>query len=106
MTPARRSSPSRGPEPSGFDRLRERIASAVQGDPEELFLGIARQVSERRLAWDLSQKELAELCGTTQSAIARIEAGRRPPRVDTLDRIARTLDCELEITLKPKTEDR
>ncbi len=98
MTPA-----SRANRPSGFNRLRERVSSAAKGDPEKLFLGIARQVSERRTAWDLSQKELAELCGTTQSAIARIEAGRRPPRVDTLDRIARALDCELEITLKPKT---
>jgi len=61
-------------------------------------------VTERRLAWDLSQQELAELCGTTQSAIARIEAGRRPPRIDTLERVATALDCELAIELKPKTE--
>ncbi|MGB0119428.1 MAG: helix-turn-helix transcriptional regulator, partial [Solirubrobacterales bacterium] len=58
----------------------------------------------RRQAWDLSQKELAELCGTTQSAIARLEAGRRPPRIDTLERVAAALDCELSVQLKPKTE--
>lgn len=97
MTPA----PDRGP--TGLERLRDRVASATQGDPDELFAEIARQVSERRKAWDLSQKELAQLCGTTQSAIARIEAGRRPPRIDTLDRIARALDCELVIDLRPKT---
>jgi ribosome-binding protein aMBF1 (putative translation factor) len=88
---------------SGLNRLRERISSATQGDPAELFAEIARQVTERRLAWDLSQKELADLCGTTQSAIARLEAGRRPPRIDTLERVAQALDCELKIELKPKT---
>lgn len=97
MTPARRE------RPSGLNRLKERIASATQGDPAELFAEIARQVTERRTAWDLSQKELADLCGTTQSAIARLEAGRRPPRIDTLERVAGALDCELKIELKPKT---
>lgn len=98
MTPAGRD------RPSGFNRLKERISSATQGDPEELFSEIARQVTERRMAWDLSQKELADLCGTTQSAIARLEAGRRPPRIDTLERVGRALDCELKIELEPKTE--
>lgn len=88
---------------SGLNRLKERISSATQGDPAGLFEDIARQVTERRIAWDLSQKELADLCGTTQSAIARLEAGRRPPRIDTLERVAQALDCELNIELKPKT---
>jgi transcriptional regulator with XRE-family HTH domain len=77
---------------------------APGNETSALFADIARQVSERRQAWDLSQKELAELCGTTQSAIARLEAGRRPPRIDTLERVARALDCELTIRLRPKTE--
>lgn len=98
MTPAGRDNSG------GFDRLKARIASATQGDPAELFSDIARQVTDRRIAWDLSQKELADLCGTTQSAIARLEAGRRPPRIDTLERVANALDCELKIELNPKTE--
>jgi len=97
MTPAGRD------RSTGFDRLRARVSSATQGDPAQLFTEIARQVTERRIAWDLSQKELADLCGTTQSAIARLEAGRRPPRIDTLERVAQALDCDLRIELKPKT---
>lgn len=97
MTPAGRD------RSTGLDRLKARVSSAAQGDPEQLFVEIARQVSERRIAWDLSQKELADLCGTTQSAIARLETGRRPPRIDTLERVAKALDCELSIELKPKT---
>lgn len=96
-------SPAGRDRSSGLNRLKERISSATQGDPAGLFEDIARQVTERRTAWDLSQKELADLCGTTQSAIARLEAGRRPPRIDTLERVAQALDCELNIELKPKT---
>jgi transcriptional regulator with XRE-family HTH domain len=72
-------------------------------DDRELFGLIAERVAERRKAWGISQRELADLCGTTQSAIARVERGARPPRIDTLARIAAALDCELEIELRPKT---
>jgi transcriptional regulator with XRE-family HTH domain len=51
----------------------------------------------------LSQAELAELCGTTQSAIARLESGGRPPRIDTLLRVANALDCNLVVELRPRT---
>jgi transcriptional regulator with XRE-family HTH domain len=72
-------------------------------DDRELFGLIAERVAERRRAWGVSQRELAELCGTTQSAIARVERGKRPPRIDTLARIAAALDCELVIELRPRT---
>jgi transcriptional regulator with XRE-family HTH domain len=73
-------------------------------DPDhDAYAAIAAQVVEQRLARRLSQRELAELCGTTQSAIARFEAAARPPRLDTLLRIARALDCELEVRLRPRT---
>ena len=57
----------------------------------------------RRLALGLSQSDLARLVGTTQSAIARLERGGRPPRIDTLLRIANALDCELVVRLRPRT---
>lgn len=73
-------------------------------EEEELFTAIAAEVSARRRGWNLSQRELADLCGTTQSAIARVERGLRPPRIDTLLRIARALDCELVIELRRRTD--
>lgn len=88
---------------SGIERLRERLTQSHDRDEAELFERIAAQVIEFRHEWRLSQKELAELCGTTQSAIARIEGGRRPPRIDTLNRIANALDCELAVELRPRT---
>ena len=82
--------------------LREAVRGAVDPDDRELFGLIAERVAERREAWGISQRELAELCGTTQSAIARLERGGRPPRIDTLLRIADALDCELVVELEPR----
>ncbi len=83
--------------------LREAVGGASNPDDLELFGLIAELVAERRKAWGVSQRELAELCGTTQSAIARVERGARPPRIDTLARIAAALDSELVIELRPRT---
>jgi ribosome-binding protein aMBF1 (putative translation factor) len=81
-----------------LERLRERLAGAEDG---WFFTQIAEQVALQRHARGLSQTELAELCGTTQSAVARLESGGRPPRIDTLLRVAGALDCNLIVELKP-----
>ena len=87
-----------------LERFRERARERPDADEyADYYAGIAAQVSEQRLARGLSQKELGELCGTTQSAIARLEAGERAPRVDTLLRIANALDCRLLVALEPRT---
>jgi DNA-binding XRE family transcriptional regulator len=83
-----------------LERLRERIAT---GDRGWFFAAIAEKVSERRAERGLSQRELAELVGTTQSAIARLERGGRPPRIDTLLKIAEALDCDLTVELVPRS---
>jgi predicted transcriptional regulator len=82
-----------------LERLQERIRTADRG---WFFAAVADTVAERRQARGLSQRELAELVGTTQSAIARLERGGRPPRIDTLLRIADALDCDLVVDLKPR----
>lgn len=86
-------------------RFGRRVAMELADEPVPLFQAIAAQVAARRLALDLSQRELADLCGTTQSAIARLERGQRPPRVDTLMRIANALDCELVVELRSRTKE-
>jgi len=82
-----------------LEKLHERI---VAGDRGWFFANIADKVAARRVEMNLSQRELAELCGTTQSAIARLERGGRPPRIDTLLRIAEALECELIVDLVPR----
>jgi ribosome-binding protein aMBF1 (putative translation factor) len=84
---------------TALERIRQRLASAEDG---WFFAQIAEQVVERRHALGLSQAELASLVGTTQSAIARLESGGRPPRIDTLRRIAEALDCQLTVELRPR----
>ncbi|MGH2934939.1 MAG: helix-turn-helix domain-containing protein [Gaiellaceae bacterium] len=82
-----------------LERLHERIKT---GDRGWFFAAIADKVYERRIAMNMSQRELAERCGTTQSSIARLERGGRPPRIDTLLRIAEALDCDLQVELVPR----
>jgi len=81
--------------------LRERVTDG--SEEAVLSVRIAEQVVAQRRARSLSQQELAALCGTTQSAIARFEAGGRLPRIDTLLRISEALDCELVVELRPRT---
>jgi transcriptional regulator with XRE-family HTH domain len=84
---------------SALERLRARIARAEHG---WFFSQVADRVAERRRELGLSQQQLATLTGTTQSAIARLEKGGRPPRIDTLLRIAEALDCDLVVALRPR----
>jgi len=79
-----------------MERIRARLAGAEEG---WLFAQIAGQVADRRKERGLSQADLAKLVGTTQSAIARLESGGRPPRIDTLLRIANALGADLHIEL-------
>jgi ribosome-binding protein aMBF1 (putative translation factor) len=92
--------PRRRRASDAVERVRERLARAEDG---WLFSQIAEQVAAQRQARGLSQAELAALCGTTQSAIARLESGGRPPRIDTLLRVSNALDCNLVVELRPRT---
>jgi transcriptional regulator with XRE-family HTH domain len=55
-----------------------------------------------RTAAGLTQAELARRAGTVQSAIAAYESGERRPSLDTLGRLVRAADHELELVLQPK----
>lgn len=73
---------------------------------KDFYAAIAAQVISRRQELGLSQRQLAELCGTTQPAIARFESGRRPPKMDTLLAMADALDASLEVLFRPRTKPR
>src|SRR3954453_679100 len=98
---------SRGNETALQRKLAElRARVAGEADDASFLAAIAEQVVEQRRLRQLSQRELAELCGTTQSAVARFERGGRPPRIDTLLRISEALDCELVVELRPRTKSK
>jgi ribosome-binding protein aMBF1 (putative translation factor) len=51
--------------------------------------GLARELIAARVRAGLTQAELAERMGTTQSVVARLESGARLPSVKTLLRFAK-----------------
>lgn len=69
----------------------------------DVYRAFGERIAQERARRSLSQRELAELTGTTQSAVARLEGGSRAPRLDTLLRVANALDCTLELELRPRT---
>jgi ribosome-binding protein aMBF1 (putative translation factor) len=76
-----------------LERMRDGIrkrSEAIGRDHERRFADVGRMVARNRRA-GMSQQELAILCGTTQSAIARLSvaAGRQRH----LDAIADALDA-------------
>jgi transcriptional regulator with XRE-family HTH domain len=90
------------------DRKRDRVRDRVlEGRSDESFRleyeALGRAMARRRAELGVSQRELAALTGTTQSAIARLESGSRAPRLDTLLRVAHALGCELDVRLRPRT---
>ncbi|HVT22101.1 MAG TPA: helix-turn-helix transcriptional regulator [Mycobacteriales bacterium] len=58
-------------------------------------------VREARRRAGLTQTELAEKAGTTQSAIARLEAGRTSPSFDLVLRLVRLCGFRLDVLLDP-----
>ena len=51
-----------------------------------------------RTAAKLTQKDLADQIGTTQSAVAKWENGTNIPKIDTVQRLAGVLGVNFEIT--------
>lgn len=58
-------------------------------------------VREARRRAGLTQRELAERAGTTQSAVARLESGRTSPSFDTVLRLLRLCGLRLDVALEP-----
>lgn len=62
---------------------------------------VALQVLAYRTEHRLSQRALAQRLGMTQPQLARLEAGEHNPTIDTLARLAQTLDVEFAIDIHP-----
>ncbi|MEH6943049.1 helix-turn-helix domain-containing protein [Bacillus sp. JJ722] len=65
-------------------------------DQEELEqIAIVAQLITRRKVLGLTQRDLAEMTGLKQAAIARLEREGAIPRLDTLEKIAKALNLKL-----------
>lgn len=60
-----------------------------------------RLVQEARQRAYLTQRDLAERMGTSQSAIAKLEQGGTNPTIETLERCAEAAGFALKVTLEP-----
>lgn len=70
---------------------------------EKLNIEVAQLIYDARTAAKLTQKQLAELVGTTQPVIARLEdADYNGHSLTMLRRIAEALDRRVEVRLLPK----
>lgn len=81
----------------GDDReLRQLIAD------ESVNLSVARMIYDARTSAGLTQQELAELIGTKQPVIARLEdANYRGHSLNMLNRIANALNRRLTLRMEP-----
>ena len=68
---------------------------------EEEFFVASLLISARARA-NLTQAELAERMGTSQSTIARLESGTAQPSLSTLKRLAQATGMRLKISLEPR----
>ncbi len=62
---------------------------------------LAQALIKARTGAGLSQAEIARRMGTTQSVIARLESGRRPPSIRTLEKFAQAVGGRLHLTIEP-----
>lgn len=62
---------------------------------------LASMLIEARANAKLSQEELAERMGTSQSTIARLESGAAKPSLSTLERFAVATGTRVRVTLVP-----
>ena len=65
---------------------------------------LAREMLGARSRFGLTQEAVAELMGTTKSAVSRLEsAGKHVPSLTTLKKYAQAVGCRLEIKLVPNS---
>lgn len=60
------------------------------------------QIARLRIQRGLTQAQLAEMVGTRQPSIARLENGSSVPSLSFLDRIAKALDARIELHIVPR----
>jgi len=81
---------------------RKEFRKAYEDLKEEYTL--AREMLGARSRFGLTQEAVAELMGTTKSAVSRLEsAGKHVPSLTTLKKYAQAVGCRLEIKLVPNS---
>jgi DNA-binding XRE family transcriptional regulator len=81
--------------------LKRKKFRKVYEELEEEY-SLAREMIAARARFGLTQEAVAELMGTTKSAVSRLEAANKhAPSLTTLKKYAQAVGCRLEIKLVP-----
>src|SRR5450432_1125996 len=81
------------------ERLKDPKFKAAYDALEEEF-ALASALIEARAIADMTQEQVAEAMGTTQTVIARLESGRAMPSTRTLERFAKATGTRLRISFE------
>lgn len=84
-----------------FAEWRKDPAYVAAYDALEEEFALASAVIGARARAGLTQEELAERMGTSQSAIARLESGRSRPSTTTLAKLAAATGTKLRVSFEP-----
>jgi len=76
-------------------------ATKAEYDALEQEFDTARELIAARARAGITQAELAQRMGTTQSVIARLEGGKRQPSMRTVQRYAEATGCRAVVRLEP-----
>ncbi|MEP7111943.1 MAG: helix-turn-helix transcriptional regulator [Ilumatobacteraceae bacterium] len=92
-----------------IDELKKNRLAAMTADERAVFdetyeatrlaLDVGEKVRDAREAAGLSQRELASRMGTSQAAVARLEAGGVGATLTTLQKVAAALDLKITVEL-------
>ncbi|MEU5407804.1 helix-turn-helix domain-containing protein [Nocardia asteroides] len=82
-------------------RMKEPGAAEAYG-AARLAFELGRTIRKIREDRGWSQSTLADAAGMTQSAVARFEAGGTVPSLPVLERLARALDADLVVQVRPR----
>ena len=86
------------------DKWREDEEYRAAYEALEPEFALAEELIAARGRAGLTQADVAARMGTTQSVVARIESGRNPPNLRTLEKYARAVDMRLSVRLLPGGE--
>lgn len=81
----------------GFREMAERERDAGRDAEQGELRSLVADLAARRRAAGLSQDEVARRMGTSQPAVARLEAGQVDARISTLQRYAGVVGAQLHL---------
>ena len=76
-------------------------AARAEYEAQSAEFAMTRELIAARSRAGLTQGEIAQRMGTTQSVIARLEGGKRQPSMRTVQRYAEATGCRAVVRLEP-----